>query len=45
LNTPESDLGKFMDSNDECYLGDTLVAAGFPYLEITFSNKLMAYES
>ena len=33
-----------MDANQEYYLGDLLTTAGFPYLEITASNKRMAYE-
>jgi hypothetical protein len=44
LKSGESDLGKFMDNDDECFLGDILMAAGFSYLEVTSSNKLIAYE-
>lgn len=40
----EDDLGKFLNSDGDCYLGDLLMAAGFPYLELTSSNKSMTYE-
>ena len=33
-----------MDGSEQCYLGDLLTTAGFPYIEITASNKRMAYE-
>lgn len=33
-----------MDTSQDCHLGDLLTTAGFPYLEITASNKRMAYE-
>ena len=29
-----------MDNDDECFLGDILMAAGFPYLEVTSSKKI-----
>ena len=33
-----------MACGNEYYLGDLLMAAGFPNIEITSSNRLMAYE-
>ena len=33
-----------MDRSQDCHLGDLLTTGGFPHLEITASNKRLAYE-